>query len=93
MDARESFLNMAREKDWEFSSLRRARYSTMALVYNLHKDSMELYTCNMCKNVFLNVFHCLSCEVSNIFIFIIKIISLLFMCLMAKLKPDSGYYI
>lgn len=40
MDGRDAFLTMAREKHFEFSSLRRAKYSTMALLYELHNSGM-----------------------------------------------------
>ena len=36
MDSRDGLLTMAREKHWEFSSLRRTKYSTMALLVQLH---------------------------------------------------------
>ena len=36
MDGRDAFLTMAREKQYEFSSLRRCKYSTLVLVYELH---------------------------------------------------------
>ena len=36
MDGRDAFLTMARERHLEFSSLRRVKYSTMALLYELH---------------------------------------------------------
>ncbi|XP_071570940.1 CREB-binding protein-like [Temnothorax nylanderi] len=37
MDGRDPFLTMARERDCEFSSLRRAKFSTLSLLYELHK--------------------------------------------------------
>ena len=36
MDGRDAFLTMAREKHFEFSSLRRCKYSTLVLIYELH---------------------------------------------------------
>ena len=39
MDGRDNFLTMAREKHHEFSSLRRAKFSTMNLLYELHNSS------------------------------------------------------
>ena len=36
MDGRDAFLTTAREKHLEFSSLRRCKYSTLAMVYELH---------------------------------------------------------
>jgi len=38
MDGRDAFLTLAREKHFEFSSLRRAKFSTMALLYELHNS-------------------------------------------------------
>ena len=51
MDGRDAFLNLAREKHWEFSSLRRAKFSTMAMLYELHNQSGDrfVYTCNECS--------------------------------------------
>lgn len=67
MDGRDAFLTTAREKHYEFSSLRRAKLSTMALLYELHnqgKDSF-VYTCNSCKAAVETRFHCDTCDVSN----------------------------
>ena len=36
MDGRDAFLTMARDKHQEFSSLRRAKYSTLAMLYEIH---------------------------------------------------------
>jgi len=36
MDGRDAFLTLAREKHLEFSSLRRTKYSSMVLLYELH---------------------------------------------------------
>lgn len=38
MDGRDAFLTMAREKHYEFSSLRRAKWSSLALLYELHNS-------------------------------------------------------
>ena len=38
MDGRDAFLTLAREKHYEFSTLRRAMYSSMALLYELHNS-------------------------------------------------------
>ena len=42
MEGRDSFLHMSREKYWEFSSLRRARYSTMCMLHELHTAGNSL---------------------------------------------------
>lgn len=51
MNGRDEFLNFARDKHYEFSSLRRAKYSTLALLYELHTQANEKfsYSCNKCK--------------------------------------------
>lgn len=67
MDGRDSFLAVAREKHYEFSSLRRARFSSMALLYELHtqaKDSF-VYTCNHCRASIETHYHCETCDVSK----------------------------
>ena len=40
MDGRDAFLTMARDRHYEFSSLRRCKYSTLALLYELHTQVM-----------------------------------------------------
>lgn len=52
MDGRDAFLTVARDKHYEFSSLRRAKYSTMSMLYELHNQGQDrfVYTCNNCKN-------------------------------------------
>ena len=44
MEGRDSFLTMARERHLEFSSLRRVKYSTMVMLYELRKLSIQF--CN-----------------------------------------------
>lgn len=64
MDGRDSFLSTARDRHWEFSSLRRAKFSTLALCYELHTQGSDkfVYTCNTCKNSNAK-WHCSECEV------------------------------
>ncbi|QQP38249.1 CREB binding protein, partial [Caligus rogercresseyi] len=64
MDGRDAFLTMAREKHFEFSSLRRVKYSTMALLYELHTQNQEkfVYTCNSCVKSVETRYHCTVCE-------------------------------
>jgi len=52
MDGRDAFLTLARDKHYEFSSLRRAKFSTLAMMYELHNQGQDkfVYTCNNCKN-------------------------------------------
>ncbi len=65
MDGRDAFLQRARDEHWEFSSLRRAKYSTTCLTHALHTQGRDLvvYTCNTCKNTNA-VWHCSTCDVS-----------------------------
>lgn len=53
MDTRDDFFTFARERYFEFSSLRRAKYSTMWMLFELHNKEEEMYeyeyTCNNCE--------------------------------------------
>ena len=40
MDGRDAFLTMARDRHLEFSSLRRCKYSSLAMLYELHTQAM-----------------------------------------------------
>ena len=64
MNGRDEFLNFARDKHHEFSSLRRAKYSSMALLYELHNQGNEkfVYTCNKCRSQMDYRYHCTVCE-------------------------------
>lgn len=64
MDGRDAFLTLAREKHYEFSSLRRAKYSTMSMLYELHNQGQDkfVYTCNSCKAQVETRYHCTFCE-------------------------------
>ena len=67
MDGRDSFLATAREKHYEFSSLRRAKFSTMAMLYELHTQAKDfVYTCNSCKATMESHYHCDTCDVSSV---------------------------
>lgn len=67
MDGRDAFLTLSRDKHFEFSSLRRAKYSTMGLLYELHTQAKDgfIYTCNDCKANVETRYHCVICEVSS----------------------------
>lgn len=67
MDGRDAFLNLAREKHYEFSSLRRTKFSTMAMLYELHNQGQDrfVYTCNSCEKHVETRYHCTVCAVSN----------------------------
>ncbi|KAI6648030.1 CREB-binding protein isoform X2 [Oopsacas minuta] len=64
MDGRDNFLTLARDRHLEFSSLRRAKYSTMALAYELHNQGHDkfFYTCNYCSTHVESRYHCNTCE-------------------------------
>ncbi len=66
MDGRDAFLTMARERHWEFSSLRRAKYSTMTMLYELHTQGGDrfVYNCNNCRLAVETRYHCKECDVS-----------------------------
>lgn len=65
MDGRDAFLTMARDKHYEFSSLRRAQFSTLSMLYELHNQGQDkfVYTCNNCKNHVETRYHCTICDV------------------------------
>ncbi|CAF4747841.1 unnamed protein product, partial [Rotaria sp. Silwood2] len=46
MDTRNAFFNFVCEKNYEFSSVRSAKFSTMALLYELHISIAEKFTYN-----------------------------------------------
>ncbi|KAJ1174143.1 hypothetical protein NDU88_005966 [Pleurodeles waltl] len=64
MDGRDAFLTLARDKHLEFSSLRRAKWSTMCMLVELHTQSQDrfVYTCNECKHHVETRWHCTVCE-------------------------------
>ncbi|OTF78373.1 hypothetical protein BLA29_000387 [Euroglyphus maynei] len=65
MDGRDAFLTLARDKHYEFSSLRRAKFSSLAMLYELHNCNNErfLYTCNNCKRSLVETrYHCSHCD-------------------------------
>ena len=65
MDGRDAFLTLSRDKHWEFSSLRRAKYSTMCMLFDLHNQGQDrfVYSCNLCKRHVETRYHCSECEV------------------------------
>ena len=66
MDGRDAFLTQSRERHWEFSSLRRAKFSTMAMLVELHNQGSDrfVYNCNICSRQIITRHHCTVCEVS-----------------------------
>lgn len=69
MDGRDAFLTLARDKHWEFSSLRRCKWSTMCMLVELHNQGQDrfVYTCNECKHHVETRWHCTVCEVRHSF--------------------------
>lgn len=67
MDGRDAFLTLARDKHWEFSSLRRCKWSTMCMLVELHNQGQDrfVYTCNECKHHVETRWHCTVCEVKK----------------------------
>ena len=67
MDGRDALLTLARDKHYEFSSLRRAKFSSIALLYELHNQGKEsfVYNCNKCDSQVETRWHCTVCDVSN----------------------------
>lgn len=65
MDGRDPFLNKARDEHWEFSTLRRTKYSSMCFLYTLHNPdnrfSSESFSCNVCEARITTRWHCKSC--------------------------------
>ncbi|XP_018792789.1 PREDICTED: histone acetyltransferase p300 isoform X3 [Bactrocera latifrons] len=64
MDGRDAFLTLARDKHFEFSSLRRAQFSTLCMLYELHNQGQDkfVYTCNNCKTAVETRYHCTVCD-------------------------------
>uniref|UniRef100_A0A8C9K3X3 histone acetyltransferase n=1 Tax=Panthera tigris altaica TaxID=74533 RepID=A0A8C9K3X3_PANTA len=64
MDGRDAFLTLARDKHWEFSSLRRSKWSTLCMLVELHTQGQDrfVYTCNECKHHVETRWHCTVCE-------------------------------
>ena len=64
MDGRDAFLTLAREKHYEFSSLRRAKWSSMCMLYELQTAQSNSFgfTCNVCKTGITTRYHCTVCE-------------------------------
>ncbi|CAG4940100.1 unnamed protein product [Colias eurytheme] len=64
MDGRDAFLTMARDRHYEFSSTRRAFFSTLCMLYELHNQGQDkfVYTCNSCKSHVETRYHCTVCD-------------------------------
>lgn len=53
-----------REKCYQFSSQRLAQYSTLAILYDLHKQNIFAYNCDNCNKSIGTRYHCTVCDVS-----------------------------
>ena len=64
MESRDAFLSFARDKHCEFSTIRRAKYSTMVSLIELHSSTADKisYTCNACRQQCDVRYHCTICE-------------------------------
>jgi E1A/CREB-binding protein len=64
MDGRDAFLTMARDRHYEFSSMRRAQFSTLCMLWELHNQGQDkfVYTCNSCKTHVETRYHCTVCD-------------------------------
>ena len=67
MDGRDPFLTKARDEHWEFSSLRRAKFSTMCLLHKLHNPEKKMYgdeefQCNECQATITTRWKCTTCN-------------------------------
>ena len=64
MDGRDAFLTMCRDRHLEFSTLRRAKFSTLVMLYELltqDQDKFE-YNCNRCSKWVETRYHCIVCD-------------------------------
>ncbi|CAF1025283.1 unnamed protein product [Rotaria sp. Silwood1] len=68
MDTRNAFLYFAHDRHHEFLSLRRAKFSTMALLYELHISTKDKFksNCNTCRQHCDILNHCTVCEDFNL---------------------------
>lgn len=66
MDGPDAFIAIANDRNFEFSSLRRAKFSTLCMLYQLYnqEDNFAFY-CNSCNNRMKAGYHCRVCNVSR----------------------------
>ncbi|ODN00683.1 CREB-binding protein [Orchesella cincta] len=63
MDGRDGLLSVAMERHYEFSSYRRAMFSTMLLLFELsHSEDQNVFMCSSCNLHFTKGFRCMECE-------------------------------
>ncbi|XP_065216745.1 CREB-binding protein-like [Planococcus citri] len=53
MDGSDAFLTMSRERGYEFSTLRRAKFSSMAMLFEIHTRIQDhfVYSCDNCEKI------------------------------------------
>lgn len=61
MECRDTFLSRARDRHLEFSTLRRAKFSTLAMLYDVHTENKDVYFCNHCQREFAFPLQCKQC--------------------------------
>lgn len=64
MEQQDTFLVFAREQRLEFSSMRRAQFSTLVLLYKLHNITSLEFSCNNCSKPIQARYQCPICPVS-----------------------------
>ncbi|KAG4072966.1 hypothetical protein HA402_006646 [Bradysia odoriphaga] len=64
MNGHSAFFDFTRDNNYEFSSLRRAQFSTMCILYELHNEDpkSEHYYCNICEFRVDTWYSCKVCE-------------------------------
>ncbi|XP_037026644.1 CREB-binding protein-like [Bradysia coprophila] len=64
MNGHSAFFDFTRDNNYEFSSLRRAQFSTMCILYELHNEELknEHYYCNNCEFRVDTRYNCRVCE-------------------------------
>ncbi|XP_065216742.1 histone lysine acetyltransferase CREBBP-like [Planococcus citri] len=64
MDKSDAFLTMSRLRGYEFSTLRRAKFSSMAMLFEIHIRIQDnfVYNCDSCEKTAKTRFHCTECD-------------------------------
>ena len=65
-ETRQSFLNLCQGNNYQFDMLRRAKHSSMMVLYHLHNPDAPKFvpTCSCCKqSIASQAWHCRSCDI------------------------------